>query len=138
MNSPKLYVTEHDLQQLRQVIAGDRLQRQHTPSDFEQLEAELARRVPVAPDEVPGDVVTLNSDVQLLDLDGGEVFDCSLVMPAEADPALFKISALAPVGLAVLGHRVGDMVEWPVPAGAQRLKLLALLYQPEAAGHWEL
>jgi regulator of nucleoside diphosphate kinase len=138
MNSSTLYVTEHDLQQLRQVIADARWQRRHTPADFEQLEAELARRVPIAPDEVPGDVVTLNSDVQLLDLDGGEVFGCSLVMPAEADPALFKISALAPVGLAVLGHRVGDTVAWPVPAGAQRLKLLALLYQPEAAGHWDL
>jgi regulator of nucleoside diphosphate kinase len=137
MNSPKLYVTDHDLQQLRQVIADAQWQRQHTPADLEQLEAELSRRVPVAPDAVPGDVVTLNSDVQLLDLDAGEVFGCSLVLPEEADPTLFKISVLAPVGLAVLGHRVGDRFEWPVPSGTQRLKVLALLYQPEAAGQYD-
>jgi regulator of nucleoside diphosphate kinase len=57
-------------------------------------------------------------------------------MPEEADPTLFKVSVLAPVGLAVLGHRVGDTVEWPVPAGSQRLKVLALLYQPEDAGEY--
>ncbi len=134
-DSPTLYVTEHDLRQLRRVIADAGWQAGHTASDLEQLEAELARRVPVAADDLPGDVVTLNSDVQLLDLEAGEVFGCTLVMPEEADPTLFKISVLAPIGLAVLGHQVGDTVEWPVPAGAQRLKVLALLYQPEAAGH---
>ncbi len=134
--SPKLYVTEHDLQQLRRAIGDAGWQRGHSASDLEQLETELARRVPVALDDLPSDVVTLDSDIQLLDLEAGEVFGCTLVMPEAADPALFKISVLAPIGLAVLGHQVGDMVEWPVPAGVQRVKILALLYQPEAAGDY--
>jgi len=38
----------------------------------------------------------------------------------------------------LLGYRVGDVVEWPVPAGMRRLKVEEVLFQPEAAGQFEL
>ena len=49
-----------------------------------------------------------------------------------------KISVLAPVGTALLGYRVGDTIEWQVPSGLRRLKVEELLYQPEAAGQYNL
>jgi regulator of nucleoside diphosphate kinase len=41
---------------------------------------------------------------------------------------------LAPIGTAMLGYRVGNMFEWPVPDGVRRLQVKNVLYQPEAAG----
>ncbi|HOG24153.1 MAG TPA: GreA/GreB family elongation factor, partial [Candidatus Omnitrophota bacterium] len=49
-----------------------------------------------------------------------------------------RISILAPIGMALLGYRVGDIVEWKVPAGTRRLKIEEVLYQPEAAGEYDL
>ncbi len=85
---------------------------------------------------MPPDVITLNSRVQLFALDTGETFTCTLVLPHEADIGQFKISILSPVGLAMLGQRVGDIFESSAPGGAQRLKVTAIWYQPEAVGDY--
>jgi regulator of nucleoside diphosphate kinase len=138
MNSPRLYVTDRDLKRLREVIADAAWQGGRPHTDLEQLEAELGRRKTVAADEVPGDVITLNSQVQLFDLDTAESFACTLVLPQAADIRQFKVSVLAPVGRTLLGHRVGDTIEWPVPGGLQRLQVTMLLFQPEAAGDYSL
>ena len=49
-----------------------------------------------------------------------------------------KISILAPIGTALIGGRVGDVVEWQVPVGIIRFKIEEVLYQPEAAGDYQL
>ena len=47
-----------------------------------------------------------------------------------------QLSVLAPVGAALLG-RAGDTIHWELPGGAStHLEVLALLYQPEAAGDY--
>jgi regulator of nucleoside diphosphate kinase len=105
---------------------------------LEQLGAALASHVPVAAERVPGDVITLNSQVGLFGLEKGEAFTCTLVLSQTADITQNKISILAPIGQALLGHRVGDVVEYTTPAGLQRLLVTMILYQPEAAGDYDL
>jgi regulator of nucleoside diphosphate kinase len=78
----------------------------------------------------------MNSSIEVRDLDSGEIYDFELCYHRDADGCNGKLSVLAPLGLALLGTRVGDIVEWPVPAGMRRLKILKVLYQPEAAGDW--
>lgn len=136
MNSQELYITYPDLMQLAQAIVDVQRQPMRTATEREQLKRELARRVPVTAKGVPSDVITLNSDVQLLDLATGDILGCTLVLPEEADAALFKVSVLAPVGMALLGHRVGDVIDRQIPGGVQRMKVLRLLYQPETAGQY--
>jgi regulator of nucleoside diphosphate kinase len=75
----------------------------------------------------------MNSSFRLRDLETGEEVVYTLVFPAKADSSSGKISVLAPIGTAVLGYRVGDVVEWQVPAGMKKFKVEAILYQPEAA-----
>jgi regulator of nucleoside diphosphate kinase len=82
---------------------------------------------------VPADVVTMNSEVRLMDLDSGETKVYTLVFPSQAR-SKNAVSVLAPIGTAILGYRVGSVIEWRVPRGVRRLKVLAVLYQPEAAG----
>jgi regulator of nucleoside diphosphate kinase len=47
-------------------------------------------------------------------------------------------SILAPLGTALLGFRVGDVVDWQMPAGTRKLRIDEILYQPEASGDYHL
>ncbi|MEX2121486.1 MAG: nucleoside diphosphate kinase regulator [Pirellulales bacterium] len=101
---------------------------------IDDLSHELERATAVDPDDVPNDVITMNSTVRVRDLDTGEVETYTLVYPAEADIEEKRISVLAPVGTAIIGYRVGDVIKWPVPSGFVRLRVEAIIYQPEHAG----
>ena len=89
----------------------------------------------VAPRDVPGDIVTMNSRVCLRDDRTDQEMALSLVFPADAardsDIEQFDVSILSPLGLALLGRRVGDLVEG-------QIRIQGLGYQPEAAGHLHL
>ena len=89
----------------------------------------------VEPEAVPADVVTLSSTVRVTDLESGAAMDYTIVMPGEANYDAGRISVLAPLGTALLGYRVGDEIEWDVPRGIRRLRIDAVLFQPEAAAH---
>ncbi len=72
------------------------------------------------------DVVSVGSTVRLRDLDTGEEFEYTIVGSAEADPAASRISNESPVGRALLGQKIGAVVEIKVPAGVLRYQILAI------------
>jgi regulator of nucleoside diphosphate kinase len=78
----------------------------------------------VSAEDVPEDVVTMNSTVTLRDLDTEETETYRLVYPDRADIANQQLSVLAPAGTAILGYRVGDELRWRVPAGWRRLRIV--------------
>jgi regulator of nucleoside diphosphate kinase len=129
----RIFVTEADHEKLYRLLQS-RLDG-HSPDReyLDTLEHELDRAEIVAPDAVPSDVVTMNSEVRLKDLDSGQVLTYRLVFPTQAR-GQNTVSVLAPIGTAILGYRVGDVIEWRVPKGVRRLKVLDVVYQPEAAG----
>jgi regulator of nucleoside diphosphate kinase len=92
----------------------------------------------VPPEEIPADVITMNSCVRLRDLEKGTTVEYTLVYPTEANFSEGKISVVAPIGAAMIGYRLGDEIEWDVPAGRRRFRVEAVLYQPEAAGDTHL
>jgi regulator of nucleoside diphosphate kinase len=102
------------------------------------LEGDIRGAEVVAPTEAPPDLVTMRTTFRLTDLDSGENGVYTLVYPHEEDPSEGKVSVLAPLGSAVLGHRVGDTVEPPVPDPLRRGRLDEILFQPEAAGCYDL
>ena len=132
-------ITEFDLGRLRNLIdiarygGADR----HGPY-LNRLEVELERAEVVDPKDIPKDVVTMRSTVRLKDLDSGKEMVYSLVFPKEADVNKGRRSVLAPVGTAIIGYRVGDVIEGEVPSGLRRLKVEEVLYQPEASGDYHL
>ena len=133
----KIYISEFDMKRLKGLIkfAEERWDKRMVQY-LEELDSELDRAEIVKPEEIPTDVITMNSTFRLSDLDSGEKVVYTLVFPAKADSTNGKISILAPVGTAVLGYRVGDTVEWKVPAGLKRLRVEEVVYQPEAAGDY--
>ena len=133
-----IYITEYDCKRLRELIdEAKRLDRRGNEY-LESLDAELSGCKVVVPTEVPPDVVTMNSQVRLMDLDTHEEMVYTLVFPREADITQSKISVLAPIGTAMLGYRVDDTFIWKVPDGFRRLQVKKVLYQPEAAGDYHL
>lgn len=126
----KIYITEADIQKLKKLVddeADNTADKQHVLD----LGMELARAQIVSADQLPGDVITMNSKV-LLRIDGAQE-EVSLVYPNEADVAANSISVLSPIGTAILGYREHDRFEWNVPSGTAKVEVLKVVYQPEAA-----
>ncbi len=101
------------------------------------LNDELARAQMCAPQDMPANVVTMNSQVKFRDLTTGEVRTRTLVYPAQMTDSSTQLSVMAPVGAALIGLRTGDTIHWELPGGtATHLEVLELVWQPEAAGEY--
>jgi regulator of nucleoside diphosphate kinase len=132
MTREQILITREDKKRLLRVLP--RIGTEYADrEDLVLLGEELARAVEVEPEAVPADVVTLNSTVRVMDLESSAAMDYTIVMPGEANYDAGRISVLAPLGTALLGYRVGDEIEWEVPRGVRRLRIEAVLFQPEAA-----
>ena len=129
----RIVVTKPDFERLRQFVQRRDERRSADFGYLDSLEEELDRAEIVEPDELPRDVITMNSEVRLRDLDSGDEAVYKLIFPTQT-PTRNSVSILAPIGTALLGYRVGDVIEWRVPKGIRRLEVLEILYQPEAAG----
>ena len=104
---------------------------------FDALREELARAEVREPQDMPPDAITMNSIARFRDEATGEERELTLVYPRDADGSADKVSILAPVGSALLGLRVGQVIDWPLPGGrSTRLQVLGIRYQPEAAGEF--
>lgn len=134
MKKRTVYITETDQTRLLRMLEDMRFADPKRAKDLAALETEIQNAQTVSPNDVPPNLVTMNSRVRLLDLDTGEKVSYTVVFPDEADVSASKISVLAPVGTALLGYREGYEFSWNVPDGVRRLKIEKLEYQPEAAG----
>ncbi|MBX8502473.1 nucleoside diphosphate kinase regulator [Pseudomonas cichorii] len=131
--APSIILTRLDVQRLERLIDS---QTQSSPG-IEALQAELDRAEQiVGHDEVPAGLVTMNSRVHCREEGSGKDYHLKLVYPQDAG-AEGTVSVLAPVGSALLGLQVGQHIDWPAPGGKTlKLTLLAVEYQPEAAGEY--
>ena len=68
-------------------------------------------------DGVATDVVSVGTKVTVKDLDDGEITEYLIVGSTEADPMKGKISDESPVGNALLGHKIGEVVVVEAPMG---------------------
>jgi regulator of nucleoside diphosphate kinase len=134
----RIQVTSFDMGRLFAMIEHRRNQGSGETVNLQTLEEELAGCEEVSSDEVAADVVTMNSRLLLSDVLTGKEIACTLVFPQEADVSRQRISVLAPLGTAILGYRVGDVIDWPMPSGVRQYKILGISYQPEAAGDYHL
>lgn len=132
-----IHITSQDKERLEELLAEVAVSHPRKRGDLNALLEELKRAVIVDPREIPGDLITMNSRADLLDLESGETLTFTLVFPADANVEEGKISVLAPIGAAMLGYRVEDEFKWNVPAGVRRMRVTRVEYQPEAAGDFD-
>jgi regulator of nucleoside diphosphate kinase len=101
----------------------------------EALLEELARADLVEPQDMPSEVVTMNSRVRFVLDNASDEFDMSLAYPKDVNGAADKLSVLTPVGNALLGLKVGDSIDWTRPDGGLfEVTVREIVYQPERAG----
>ena len=86
----------------------------------------LKNAVVVDESELPNDVVSVGTIVKVKDYDFDEEVEYSIVGSAEADPYEGKISNESPVGKALLGRTIGDIVDVQVPDGVAKFEILEI------------
>lgn len=115
---PPIIVASEDREQLLLLID------QSAAEIGEQLEAELERAQIVPLEEVPTDVVTMDSELEYEDALTGRRRQVRLVYPGEADAASGRVSVLAPLGCALLGLRKGQAISWRMPGGDRSIRVV--------------
>jgi regulator of nucleoside diphosphate kinase len=129
-----IIITKHDHERLENLFISDFAQAFSDKPYLQSLRSELDVATIVEREDVPSDVVTMNSKVRLRELRSSDVATYTLVYPKDADIAQGKLSVLAPIGTAILGYRVGDRIRWPAPGGTVRFQIEELIFQPERDG----
>ncbi|AOY92375.1 transcription elongation factor GreAB [Cupriavidus sp. USMAA2-4] len=133
-NKTTLYLTELDVTRLERIA-----ERAGSAQLSDMLDALLERAAIVAPEAIPHDVVTMNSQLRCALEGDAEPRHWTLVYPDTADFDAGRLSVLSPVGQALLGARAGETVAYRLPDGReQRLTVIEIAFQPEANGQFNL
>lgn len=130
VGTPAIHITGTDKARLRELIDLEA-----APDIFE-LEHEIERAIVVDAQRVAQDVITMNSRA-LLQVDDEEQ-EVALVYPDDADEPAGRLSVFSGLGTALLGYRAGDAFNCRTRERTRRVQVRAVIYQPEAAGHFHL
>lgn len=124
-STPPITVATEDRQELQKLVE------RHSGSEVaELLEVELDRAKVVPLSEVPQGTVVMNSDVEYEDTTSHQRRQLRLVFPPDADPEAGRISVMAPLGCALLGLTVGQEIDWQMPGGQRRLRVISVTRAP--------
>ena len=105
MTNKKITISEEDFQRLKNMIAEmSAIRNSDTLGYLARLEEEIDSATIMSKEEMPPDIVTMDSTVSFIDEDTGESLFYTLTWPQSADIEQNKISILAPVGMAGRCH----------------------------------
>ena len=138
MGEKRILITEHDLKRLQSLVEAARSGESEDKRNADRLEKKLTRAKVVGSRQIPENVVTMNSWIQLLHLDSSEKTECWLRFPTDEASFPKAVSILTDLGIALLGSREGDVIEWSGPSGKRTSRIVEIMYQPERVGNTEL
>ena len=119
-NTP-VVLCEDDYRKLSELMNfGNKVHANHEMT----LAHEIARAIVVKNDAFPVNTIRIGSFVKIKDQGTGKEKEFQIVMPAEAEINTQKISILSPMAAAIIGFRIGDEVNWKMPSGLKKLKIL--------------
>lgn len=121
LHQDQIIISDSDMQRLRAVLDL------HQSTASEDLDAELHRAQVVPQNSMPTDVVAMGREVVYEDADTLVRRRVRLVYPQHSDPKRGWVSVLAPIGSALLGLRLGQSIEWSVPTGRKRVRIVGVL-----------
>lgn len=133
MNKPNIILSEQDLHRLETMLEHQ----SELTLTMKHLEDELARADVVAPQDVPPNVVSMNTKVLITIAPSIEATEITLVYPHDFKAEKGQVNVIAPIGAAILGLAEGQEIEWPQPDGhIMKVKIEKVLYQPEREGNY--
>lgn len=133
-----LEITKLDYTRLNGIISTIKQFNKKELKDIMYLENEIKRAQKKDPKKISPNFVTMNSIIEVTDLDIDRTMEIELVYPKDADFKSRKVSVLSPFGSALLGYKAGSTVTFQVPKGLKKIRIDRILYQPEASGEYFL
>lgn len=87
-------------------------------------EIEKAKKVPE--EKIDTNVIRINSHFEVLDVASGQLLKFQMTLPKFSNLAEKKLSILSPLGVALIGFQEGMEIEWALPRGMKKLKILSV------------
>lgn len=134
----KIIITEQDHLRLSNLLIMLKSQKKFEPKYIQLLEKELSRAVKIDSKKIEPDVVTMNTELEILDMDTLSRMKVKLVYPEEADIRKGLISVISPLGSALIGCKTGTALSYETPKGIKKIRIISLLNQPESKGIYYL
>ncbi|MBN2612833.1 MAG: GreA/GreB family elongation factor [Bacteroidales bacterium] len=132
----EIYITELDYTRLCNLINNVKAQKSVELKNLDALGAEIKRAKRIEPKKIAPEFVTMNSEIVMVDMDNKKEMKIKLVYPQDADFKKGFISVLSPLGSALLGYKMGDVISFEVPAGKKKVRIKSIIYQPESHGEF--
>lgn len=138
MKNKAVFITDCDIMRLKVLLDSA----EQWPNQDQDLICLLRQKLGSAQvarqKEVPPYLVTMNSHVRVTDLNAKRDLKFWLAYPEDAFSGNDKISVLSPIGIAVLGAKVGDIVDARKGSKKVQLRVAQMYYQPEDYKHYAL
>jgi regulator of nucleoside diphosphate kinase len=134
MGERNMTITDRDRCRLGYLLTCERTAAFGNPHSRWELEARIEDATSVPAEQVPAQVVTMNSTIVLVDLESGERLSCTLVYPEDREFIRNSVGVLQPLGRCLLGQSVGAVIEVQECGRMRRFRVESMVYQPEAAG----
>lgn len=123
MAEATIIVTEADMERLTRIVRAFKHSLFRDQQQLDLLDKVLSEAEVRPSTRVPKDVIRMSSRVRVFDFETRSRGLYTLVFPEEADISRGLLSILAPLGIALLGRRRGDVIEAHVPGGSRRLRV---------------
>lgn len=108
---------EYDAAKTQQAFIEGRIR------DIEQM---LGQAIVIEDDDISLDTVGVGNTVRVYDMEYEEEDEYTIVGSTEANPKMLHVSNESPIGAALLGAHVGEIVEAKTPGGVIQLKILEI------------
>jgi regulator of nucleoside diphosphate kinase len=118
-----IIVTDADMERLTRIVRAFKHLLFRDQQQLDLLDQILSESEVRPLTRVPKDVIRMNSRVCVFDCETRSRGRYMLAFPEEADISRGLLSILAPLGIALLGRRRGDVIEVQVPGGSRRLRI---------------
>lgn len=116
----RIYISHSDNAQLRAIVTGT-LYTDQNFSAAHALRAELDRAFIYPKNDELSNIVTMDATFEHEDLDTGSIMENTLCFPNELDATPYGVSVFSPLGIAVIGCAVNDIVSWSTRTTIKRI-----------------
>lgn len=123
----QLIISSKDYNTLKSLI--EQLSFRNQVREIYQLTDELKKMKIVNTEQLPNNLVGINSEVMIHEVTSGKKMNFKITLPSLANMKEKKVSIFAPISIALLGYKEGDIVEWNMPGGFKKLEIAQVINQ---------
>ncbi len=105
-------------------------------NEIQMLKKKISTASRVKPQDMPRNIVTMNSFVEIKRSSTGSAFTIKLVFPEYENIRESRISIFSALGAAIFSEKVGGEVVYRTWKNENHIKIIDVIFQPEANGNY--